>query len=170
MWINNLCNIFYGLSLLVALFTSGSILHRHLPLRHTASFADTWGDPARGTRWHHFLPLSKYIPPVGSPGKKRKRMRTWISDPASITSDVRHALIDFFRCGWMRVLRFSSPMQLVLGFSPLLAVTTLIKTTVTGWISLLWTVATILPIHCFHIFIDCFLFAFQGLFLLVFTE
>lgn len=67
-------------------------------------------------------------------------------------------------------LRYSSPMRLVLGFSLLLEVTTLIKMTVTGRRSLLPTVATILPVRCFSVFIYRFLFAFQGLFLLVFTE
>lgn len=48
-----------------------------------------------------------------------------------------HGLLDHFRCGWMLVLRFSSPMQLVLDFLPLLEVTTPIKMTVTGRHSLL---------------------------------
>lgn len=82
----------------------------------------------------------------------------------------RHALIVRFRCGWMLGLRFSSPMRLVLGFSLLLEVTTLIKMTATGRHSLLPTIATILPVSCFYIFIYWFIFAFQGLFLLVFTE
>lgn len=160
----------YGLTILLVLFTSGSVLHRHLPLRYTASFAHTWCDPARGTRWHHFLPLSKYIPPFRSTGKKTKQTHAVGSCFHNQRRKNRHALIDLFRCGWMLVLRFSSPMQLVLGFLPLLEVTTLIKMTVTGRHSLLKTVATVLPVHRFYIFIFWFLFAFQGLFLLVFIE
>lgn len=136
----------YGLTILLVLFTLGSVLHRHLPLCYTASFAHTWCDPARGARWHHFLPLSKYIPPFRSTGKK-KQTHAVGSCFYNQRCKNRHALIDLFRFGWMLVLRFSSPMQLVLGFLPLLEVTTLIKTTVTGRHSLLQTVATVLLLH-----------------------
>lgn len=57
----------------------------------------------------------------------------------------------------MLVLRFSSPMQLALGFLPLLGVTTLIKMTVTGRHSLLQTVATCLYIAFTYPFFDSFL-------------
>lgn len=57
----------------------------------------------------------------------------------------------------MLELRFSTPMQLVLGFLPLLEVTTLIKMTVTGRHSLLRTVAIVLAVPRFYVFIDSFL-------------
>lgn len=50
----------------------------------------------------------------------------------------------------MQVLRFSSPMQLVLDFSLLLEVTTHTKMTVTGKHSLLQTVPKVLPIRGFY--------------------
>lgn len=120
----------YILSILLVLFMSGSVFYRHLPLRHAASFAYTRCDAARGARWHHFLPLSKYISPFGSTGKKKHAyMETSFHNQRPKN---RHCLIYCFRCGWMPELRFFSPMQLVLGFLRLLEVTTLIKMTVTG--------------------------------------
>lgn len=153
--INCLCTIFVGLTFWFCLHT-GSVLHRNLPLRYAASFAHTGRDPARGARWHHFLPISKCIPPFGSTGKKKKKALAYMDIGSYFRNQRcknRHALIVRFRCGWMLGLRFSSPMRLVLGFSLLLEVTTLIKMTVTGRHSLLPTVATILPVRCFYIFI-----------------
>lgn len=59
-------------------------------------------------------------------------------------------------------------MPLVLGFLPLLEVTTLIKTTVTGRHMLLQQLTSTLLLHIHLQY--WFLFALQGLFLLVFTE
>lgn len=140
----------HGLTIpLLVLFISGSILHRHLPLCYAASFAHTRSDPAWRFRWHHFLPLSWYLPPIRSAGKQNKQKHPFLNGGHCFHT-CRCALFDHFRCGWMLVLRFSSPMQLVLDFSLLLEVTTRTKMTVTGKHSLLQTVPKVLPIPGFY--------------------
>lgn len=117
---------------LLSVFLSGSLLHSHFPLRYVAGFAHTWCNAARGKGWHHFLPLSRYLSPFGSSGEN---IENW-----TLFSIHRHAdtfCFDLFRCGWMQVLRYSSPMQLDLDFLRLLEVTILIKMTVTGELTLL---------------------------------
>lgn len=161
----------------LVLFTSGSILHRHLPLplRYTASFAHTWSDPAWGARWHNFLPLSWYLPPFWSTGKNKTKnkkhafMNIWHYSHTQRHTHT-HTKTNKHMCGWMLVLRFSSPMQLVWDFLPLLEVTTPIKMTVTGKHSILWTFPKVLLIHSFDRVIYWFLCALQGLFLPLLTE
>lgn len=138
---------------------SGRVLHRHLPLRHTAGFAHPWCDTTWCDRWHHFLPLSWHLPPFWSAGKIIAciYIRNCFHTQRCIN---RHTMVDCFRCGWMPVLRFSSPTQLVLDFLPLWEVTTRIRMTVTGGYSLLQTVPWLDFTDCFTDsllpFRDCF--------------